>query len=542
MFCFQCEQADRGSGCTERSTCGKSPEVAALQDLLIHSLKGLALVAREARGAGIVDREADGFTMSAVFATLTNVNFDAVRFQRFIHEAVAHRRRLQAALGAKGVASAHLDGSAAFEPAPTLEALIAQGEAVGIPAVCDVDVRSLQETLVYGVKGLAAYAAHAWALGAYDAEVVAFIHEALASTLDTTLTTEARVALLLRCGEVNLRVLAMLDTAHNEHFGAPEPTPVTLGHRRGKAILVSGHDLHVLGHLLAQTEGKGIDVYTHGEMLPAHGYPGLKKRFPHLYGHYGTAWQNQIREFTHFPGAILMTTNCLIQPRETYAPNLFTTNEVGWSGIAHAEGTDFSAVIERARALPGFADDEAGTTVLVGFGHKAVLGLAGTIIDAVKSGAIRHFFLVGGCDGAKPGRNYYTEFVEKTPTDTVVLTLACGKFRFFDQDLGTIGGIPRLIDVGQCNDAYSAVKIAQALADAFGCGVNDLPLTLVVSWFEQKAVAVLLTLLHLGIRGIRLGPTLPAFVSPNVLRLLVENFDLRANGTVDADLEEALAR
>ncbi|VAX34004.1 Hydroxylamine reductase, partial [hydrothermal vent metagenome] len=369
--------------------------------------------------------------------------------------------------------------------------------------------------------------------------VYAFMHEALASMLSKDLTLNDWVAMALKCGEVNLRAMELLDTANTGTYGHPEPTNVSLGAKKGKAILVSGHDLKDLAEILKQTEGKGINVYTHGEMLPCHGYPGLKK-YPHLAGHYGTAWQNQHREFAAFPGAILMTTNCLQKPLDTYKDNIFTSGPVQFPGVTHIEGYDFTPVVERALELQGFEADVPGKTVMTGFARNAVLGVAGTIVEAVKNKDIRHFFLVAGCDGAKPGRNYYTEFVEKVPSDCVVLTLACGKFRFFDKDLGDIGGIPRLLDVGQCNDAYSAIKIAVALSEAFGVGVNDLPLSMILSWYEQKAVAILLTLLHLGIQDIRLGPTLPAFITPNVLKVLVDNYNIKPISTPEEDLKAIL--
>jgi hydroxylamine reductase len=401
------------------------------------------------------------------------------------------------------------------------------------------DILSLQHTMLFGLKGVAAYADHARILGQEDDKVYSFIHEALAAMLRKDLSLDDWVKLVLKCGEINLRTLELLDAANTGTYGHPVPTKVPLGAKKGKAILVSGHDLKDLEELLKQTAGKGIYVYTHGEMLPSHGYPGLKK-YSHFYGHYGTAWQNQAKEFAAFPGAILMTTNCLQQPRETYQKNIFTCGTVGWPGLAHIGDRNFEPVIQRALALPGFPGDVNGRSVMVGFARNAVMGVAGKVIEAVKGKAIRHFFLVAGCDGAKPGRNYYTEFVEKTPKDTVVLTLACGKFRFFDQQLGDIGGIPRLLDVGQCNDAYSAVQIALALSKAFNVGVNDLPLSMILSWYEQKAVAILLTLLHLGIKNIRLGPSLPAFISPAVLDTLVKTFQIKPITTPDADLKAIL--
>jgi hydroxylamine reductase len=403
----------------------------------------------------------------------------------------------------------------------------------------DADIHSLQQLLIYGVKGVAAYADHARILGQEDDAVYAFCQEALAATLRKDLGLNDFLGLVLKCGEVNLRTMELLDTGNTGTYGSPVPTPVPLGVKKGKAILVSGHDLKDLEIILKQTEGKGITVYTHGEMLPTHGYPALKK-YAHLYGHYGTAWQNQHADFAAFPGAILMTTNCIQRPLDSYKDNIFTTGLVGWPDVAHIGDGNFTPVIEKALALPGFSEDQAGKTIMVGFGRNAVMGVAGAVIQAVKDKSIRHFFLVAGCDGAKPGRNYYTEFVEKVPADCVVLTLACGKFRFFDKDLGDIGGIPRLLDIGQCNDAYSAIQIALALSKAFNVGVNDLPLSMVLSWYEQKAVAILLTLLYLGIKDIRLGPSLPAFVSPNVLDVLVKNFGIKPISTPDEDLKAIL--
>jgi hydroxylamine reductase len=431
-------------------------------------------------------------------------------------------------------------GPADFVPGSSLEGLVAQGEKAGVKSNPNLnpDILSLRELLTYGVKGLAAYTDHAAILGQEDPKVFTFIHQALTATL-TVDSVDELVGLNLKCGEINLRAMELLDAANTGTYGHPVPTPVPLGTKKGKAILVSGHDLKDLEEILKQSQGRGIYVYTHGEMLPCHGYPELKK-YDHFYGHYGTAWQNQAKEFAQFPGAILMTTNCIQKPKESYKDNIFTTGLVGWPGVTHIANKDFTPVIEKALAMPGFSEDNQGKSVMVGFAHNAVMGVAPQVIDAVKSKAIRHFFLVAGCDGAKPGRNYYTEFVEKVPEDCVVLTLACGKFRFFDQDLGDIGGIPRLLDVGQCNDAYSAIQIAAALADAFECGVNDLPLSMVLSWYEQKACVILLSLLHLGIKDIRLGPSLPAFITPNVLDVLVKNFNIMPIGTPDEDLKAIL--
>lgn len=541
MFCFQCEQASKGYGCTQIGVCGKPPDVAALQDLLIYALKGLSVYAQEGRRVGVTDSEVNAFTAEALFSTLTNVNFDAQRFANLINRSVELRRRLKDKVKSAGGNVDFSEAASDFSPASSLEKLVEQGKAVGVKSDSTInpDVHSLQQVLIYGIKGIAAYADHARILGQEDDAVYAFIHKALAATLRKDLGVGEWVNLVLECGEKNLRTMELLDAANTGVYGHPVPTKVPLGPKQGKAILVSGHDLKDLEDILKQSEGKGIYVYTHGEMLPCHGYPGLKK-YSHFYGHYGTAWQNQHKEFAAFPGAIVMTTNCLQRPLDSYKENIFTTGLVGWPGIRHISDKNFGPVIERARSLPGFTEDVKGKHVLVGFARNTVLGVADKVIEAVKNNAIRHFFLVAGCDGAKPGRNYYTEFVEKVPKNCVVLTLACGKFRFFDKDLGDIGGIPRLLDVGQCNDAYSAVQIALALSKAFNVGVNELPLSLVLSWYEQKAVAILLTLLYLGIKNIRLGPTLPAFITPNVLDVLVKNFEIKPIATPDEDLKAIL--
>jgi hydroxylamine reductase len=541
MFCYQCEQAAKGKGCTVLGVCGKNEEVAALQDLLIYSLQGLSLVAVAGRKVGVSDREVNVFTCAATFSTLTNVDFDPDRLVQLIRRSVELRKGLEEKVRQAGGQVEVGAGPATFAPAATKDGLIQQAEVAAIknyPAA-DADILALKHTLLFGLKGVAAYADHAQILGQEDEAVYAFIHEGLGATASPDLGLQEMLGLVLKCGEINLRAMELLDAANTGRYGHPVPTQVPLGHKKGKAILVSGHDLLDLEEILKQSEGKGIYVYTHGEMLPCHGYPGLKK-YPHFYGHFGTAWQNQAKEFAQFPGAIVMTTNCIQRPQETYAPNLFTRGLVGWPGITHIPDLNFKPVIDKALELPGFAEDANGRTVMVGFAHNAVLGVADKVIEAVKNKQIRHFFLVGGCDGAKPTRNYYTEFVEKVPQDCVVLTLACGKFRFFDKQLGDIGGIPRLLDVGQCNDAYSAIQIAAALAGAFGVGVNDLPLSLILSWYEQKAVAILLSLFHLGIKNIRLGPSLPAFVTPNVLDALVKNFDIKPITTPDEDLKAIL--
>jgi hydroxylamine reductase len=541
MFCYQCEQTAKGEGCTKVGVCGKQPEVAVLQDLLIYALKGLSIVAVESRKEGVPLEEINQFTTEAIFSTVTNVDFDPERFVPLITRSVQLRETLKEKLKRAGNAANFPEGPATFRSASSLDELVSQGETVGVMADTSLnpDIQSLQQTMIYGIKGLASYAYHARLLGQEDERVYAYIHEGLAATQNPDLSLDDWVGLVLKCGEINLRTMELLDAAHTGTYGHPVPTEVPLGARKGKAILVSGHDLKDLEEILKQSEGKGINVYTHGEMLPCHGYPELKK-YPHFYGHYGTAWQNQAKEFDAFPGAILMTTNCIQKPRDSYKDNIFTTGLVGWPGVRHINDGDFSPVIEKALQMPGFDEDTNGRTVMCGFGRNAVLGVADKVIDAVKSGAIKHFFLVAGCDGAKPGRNYYTEIVEQIPEDCVVLTLACGKFRFFDKDLGDIGGIPRLLDVGQCNDAYSAIRIAVALAEAFDMGVNDLPLSMILSWYEQKAVAILLTLLHLGIKDIRLGPSLPAFITPNVLDVLVKNFNIMAITTPEEDLKAIL--
>ena len=541
MFCYQCEQTAKGEGCTKIGVCGKQPEVAALQDLLIYTLKGLSLLAVEGRRVGVVDNEVNVFTCEAMFSTLTNVDFDPERFVRLIKRCVELRDQLRMKILAAGGKADFKEGPATFKPEKTLEGMIAQGETFGLKSDPDInpDILSLQHTLIFGIKGISAYADHAHILGQEDEAVYAFIHEALAATLNRGLTLNDWVALVLKVGEMNLRAMELLDAGNTGRYGHPVPTRVPLGVKKGKAILVSGHDLKDMEEVLKQSSGKGIYVYTHGEMLPTHAYPELKK-YGHFYGHFGTAWQNQIKEFGTFPGPILMTTNCIQRPQASYRDNIFTTGLVGWPGVPHIADRDFTPLIKKALDMPGFPEDIDKGSIMCGFGRNSVMGVAEKLIAAVKKGDIRHFFLVAGCDGAKPGRNYYTEFVEKVPKDCVVLTLACGKFRFFDKDLGNIGEIPRLLDIGQCNDAYSAIQIAVALADAFKCGVNDLPLSMILSWYEQKACAILLTLLHLGIRDIRLGPSLPAFITPNVLDVLVKNYNIMPIKTPEEDIKAIL--
>ena len=541
MFCYQCEQTAGGKGCTKIGVCGKQPDVAALQDLLVYALRGLSQIALEGRKVGVNDPGVGAFVCKALFSTLTNVNFDAGRIAELTRKAVTLRDALKGQVNGAGGKGNLSTPQATFTPEGSIEALVAQGEKLGSLQAMDgnEDIRSLKHIVLFGVKGVAAYADHAGILGQTDDDVYKFIEEALAAIDRTDIPLGDWVGLAMKTGETNIRAMELLDAGNTGTYGHPVPTKVPLGAKKGKAILISGHDLKDLEELLKQTEGKGINVYTHGEMLPTHGYPQLKK-YPHFYGHYGTAWQNQQKEFVDFPGAILMTTNCIMRVPPAYKENIFTTGLVGWPEVPHITNLDFSPVIAKALSMPGFTEDQNGKSVMVGFARNAVMGVAGAVIEAVKNKNIRHFFLVAGCDGAKPGRNYYTEFVEKVPKDCVVLTLACGKFRFFDKDLGDIGGIPRLLDVGQCNDAYSAVAIAKALAGAFNVGVNDLPLSMVLSWYEQKACAILLSLFALGIKNIRLGPSLPAFVTPAVLDVLVKNFNVMPVSTPDEDLKAIL--
>jgi len=524
MFCYQCEQTSGGTGCVTTGICGKRPEVAALQDLLVHLTKTIAAC------PGVPDSTATAtFIENALFTTVTNVSFDAARVEALIREGNA----MLAAAGAPGVIAA----------SDTREQLLQAAALVAIPVrtgSLGADLTGLEELLTGGLKGIAAYGSHARVLGRSSAAVDGFMREALAFLAGPAPTLEAALGMTMRCGEAALRVLELLDGANTGRFGQPVPTPVAIGHRKGKAILVSGHDLADLGHLLEMTAGRGVDVYTHGEMLPAHGYPGLKK-YPHLVGHFGGAWQNQMKDFAAFQGPILMTTNCLMPPLGSYRDRVFTTGVVGFPGLRHVPDGAFEPVIEAALAAPGFTDDEEVSRHTVGFGHNAVLGVADVVIEAVKTGALKRFVLIGGCDGTEGTRSYYSDLAEALPADWAVLTLGCGKFRVLGHARGTIGALPRLIDMGQCNDAYSAIKVAGALAEAFGVGVNDLPLNIVLSWFEQKAVAVLLALLHLGVKNIRIGPRLPAFITPAVLQVLVEKFAIMPITDVAGDIRAMAA-
>ncbi len=548
MFCEQCEQTASGNGCHQFGACGKSPEVNGIQDLLVHCLRGLAAIALTAKATGIDTHTADVFSCEALFSTMTNVNFNPERLQGYVQQAIAHREALKTQLLAQNPAT--FPAIATFQPDWDGD-LATQGADIALQFISQasqnsVDIFSLKLTVLYGLKGVASYAFHAYEVGQEDETVYHFIHKALDALRDTSLSLQDWVALALAVGAINYRTMELLDAGHTSTFGDPVPTTVPLNPRPGKAILVSGHDIRQLEAILKQTVDRGITVYTHGELLPAHGYPKLKANYPHLYGHYGTAWQNQTKEFAQFPGAIVITTNCLMPPHGTYSDKLFSIGPVSYPHLTYLNPAlngipDYTPVIDKALALPGFTTLFPAQSVQVGFAHNAVLSVADKVIDAVQRGKIRHFFLVGGCDGAKPGRTYYTEFVEQVPDDCVVLTLACGKFRFFDRDLGDIEGLPRLMDIGQCNDAYSAIQIAIALAQAFEVNVNDLPLSMILSWYEQKAVAILLTLLHLGIQDIRLGPTLPAFLSANVLKLLSETYHLKPISTPEQDLAACLA-
>ncbi|MDU4962074.1 MAG: hydroxylamine reductase [Sporomusaceae bacterium] len=517
MFCFQCEQTAGGKGCTQTGVCGKKPEVANKQDQLTGALIGLA----RAAAATAPGKTADTLMLQGLFATVTNVNFDPERIDAMIEAVQAE--------------AAKLDPAAAAFPASDLWG-------------GNEDIVSLRSTLLLGLRGMAAYAWHAAILGKTDAEVTGWFYKGM-KALGEEHTAEAWLGLLMEFGAVNLKCMALLDEANTSAYGHPVPTTVPTKVEKGPFIVISGHDLHDLKQLLEQTDGKGIAIYTHGEMLPAHAYPELKKHLQ-LKGNFGTAWQNQQKELDNIPGPILFTTNCLMPPRPSYTDRVFTTDVVGYPGLTHIDAVngqkDFSRVIQKALELGGYPEDQhftginGGSQLTTGFARNTVMGVAGTVIDAVKAGAIKHFFLVGGCDGAKPGRNYYTQFVEQAPKDTVILTLACGKYRFNDLNIGEIGGIPRILDMGQCNDAYSAIQVAIALSEAFECSVNDLPLTLVLSWYEQKAVCILLTLLALGIKNIYIGPTLPAFLSGNVLNILVEKFGLKPITTPEADLKAIL--
>ncbi|MCQ4190843.1 hydroxylamine reductase [Methylocystis suflitae] len=552
MFCYQCEQtyrSDEGAGCAgAKGMCGKDATTADLQDILLYVCEGVGQYLHRARQLGATDIEADRFILFAFFTTLTNVNFNAAKFVELIREASQIRDRAKALYENAARAAAKipqtLAGPAAFTPADNMAGLSAQASEAAVrkdAAILGEDAVGARALILYGLKGVCAYAHHARVLG----EERDAIYEAVEHALDMLAREERDVATLLdealALGGANFLAMEALDAANTGAFGAPSPTSVRVTPIKGKAILVSGHDLKDLHAILEATKDKGINVYTHGEMLPAHSYPKLKA-YPHLAGNYGGAWQDQQKEFAEFPGPIVMTSNCLIEPQPRYRGRIFTAGPVGWAGVRHIADENFAIVAQAAQALPGFAEDAPEQTITIGFGREAVLGVADKVIEAVKSGAIRHFFLVGGCDGAATGRNYYSDFADEAPKDTVILTLGCGKYRFNKHDFGTIGGLPRLLDMGQCNDAYSALVVATKLAEAFGVGVNELPLSLIVSWFEQKAAAVLLTLLALGVRNVRIGPTLPAFLTPALVDVLVEKFGVQPIGNAKADIAASLAR
>ncbi|WP_343339348.1 Hydroxylamine reductase [Terrisporobacter petrolearius] len=543
MFCYQCEQTVGGKGCTKLGVCGKTPEVANLQDLLIYQIKGISCYAKEIVEKGEnIDKDIVSFIENSLFTTLTNVNFDAEVHVKMLKESQKIKETLRKKVGKIKNNTEH----ATYNLSETKAEMLKDSKKAGImyDGELDPDIRSLRQTIVYGLKGIAAYGHQARELGYFDDQVDNFYVRALEATTDDSLSVEDLIRWTMRTGEMSVAVMKKLDEANTKTYKNPEPNKVNVHVKKGPFIVVSGHDLWDLQMLLEQTEGKGINIYTHGEMIPCHGYPELKK-YDHLVGNFGGAWQDQQKEFDNLPGCVLMTTNCLMKPRESYKDRIFTTSVVGWDGVQYIgvgkDGKkDFSQIIEKALELGGYEEDQEPHEILVGFGHQATLSHAETIVNAVKDGKIRHFFLIGGCDGARPGRNYYTEFAKKVPDDCVILTLACGKYRFNKLDFGEVAGLPRLLDVGQCNDAYSAVRIATALADAFETDVNGLPLSLIISWYEQKAVADLLALLSLGINGIYLGPTLPAFLSPNVLQYLVDTFDLKTISTPEDDLKSCL--
>ena len=547
MFCYQCEQTAKGTGCTVAGVCGKSPEVSDMQDLLIHITKGISMYAHRARQLGAKDHEIDTFVVEALFSTITNVNFDENRMEGLVKRAVELREKARKmyedSCKKAGKEPEKLKGPATFDPGSTKEEMVAKGEEVtpakGAEKHGEV-IQGMHDLILFGLKGSAAYVDHAHVLGHEDDEIYGFFHDFLNYLSSDSFKLDDLIARALDAGKWNIKVMELLDRANTGGYGDPVPTKVRITPVKGKAILVSGHDLRDLELLLQQTEGKGINIYTHGEMLPCHGYPELKK-YSHLVGNYGGAWQDQQKEFDEFPGAILMTTNCIQRPKESYKHRIFTTGLVAWPGVRHiGPDKDFTPVIEAALAEEGFTEDAPEKTIMVGFGHNAVLSVAPQIIEKVKEGKIRHFFLIGGCDGAKSGRSYYTDLAKQVPKDCVILTLACGKYRFNKLDFGDIEGIPRLLDVGQCNDAYSAVKIAQALAEAFETDINSLPLSLILSWYEQKAVCILLSLLYLGVKNMRLGPTLPAFVKPPVFEFLQKKFNLMPITTPEEDLKAIL--
>ncbi len=543
MFCYQCEQTANGKGCTKLGVCGKTPEIANLQDLLIFQIKGISCYGKSLKENGQeIDKSVISFIENVLFTTLTNVNFDAGEHVKLLRKSQEIKENLRERAGKIKNHTAH----AFYDLPETKTEMLKDAHLAGImyDKSLDSDIRSLRQTILYGLKGISAYGHQARELGYYSDQVDDFYIQALEALTDDSLTVEELIRMTMRTGEMAIAIMKKLDEANTEVYGNPAPHKVNIHMKKGPFIIVSGHDLKDLEMLLEQTKGKGINIYTHGEMLPCHGYEGLKK-YPHLVGNFGGAWQEQQKQFDNLPGCILMTTNCLMRPRESYKDRIYSTNVVGWEGIKHIGrkengDKDFSEIIQQAIELGGYPEDQEPQEILVGFGHHATLSYAEKIVEAVKAGKIRHFFLIGGCDGARPGRNYYTEFARMVPEDCMILTLACGKYRFNKLEFGEVAGLPRLLDVGQCNDVYSAIRIATALADAFDTDVNRLPLSLIVSWYEQKAVADLLALLSLGIKGIYLGPTLPAFLSPNVLQYLVDTFDLRLISNAEDDIKSCL--
>ena len=545
MFCYQCEQTAGGKGCTKLGVCGKTPEIANLQDLLIYQLKGISFYARHILDSGLnVDKSVVSFIENCLFTTLTNVNFNVDDHVHLLKQSQDIKNNLKNIVGTTD----YITPSAAYELPETKADMLRDAPMAGImyDKALDPDIRSLRQTILYGLKGISAYGHQARELSYYSDNVDNFYITALEAITDNTLTVEELIRLTLKTGDMAIEIMKKLDEANTTIYGNPSPHTVNVHIKKGPFIIVSGHDLKDLEMLLKQTEGLGINIYTHGEMLPSHGYEGLKK-YKHLVGNFGGAWQDQQKQFDNLPGCILMTTNCLMRPRDTYKDRIYSTNVVGWDGIKYIEKKpdgekDFSEIIKQSLELGGFTEDQEVKEILVGFGHEAALSHAGQLVEAVKSKQIRHFFLIGGCDGARPGRSYFTDFATMVPDDCMILTLACGKYRFNKLDFGTVAGLPRLLDIGQCNDVYSAILIANALADAFGTDVNGLPLSLIVSWYEQKAVADLLALLSLGIKNIYLGPTLPAFLSPNVLQYLVDTFQLRLISNPEDDIKTCLGQ
>lgn len=545
MFCYQCEQTAGGKGCTKLGVCGKTPEIANLQDLLIYQLKGISFYARHILDSGLnVDKSVVSFIENCLFTTLTNVNFNVDDHVHLLKQSQDIKNNLKNIVGTTD----YITPSAAYELPETKADMLRDAPMAGImyDKTLDPDIRSLRQTILYGLKGISAYGHQARELSYYSDNVDNFYIIALEAITDNTLTVEELIRLTLKTGDMAIEIMKKLDEANTTIYGNPSPHPVNVHIKKGPFIIVSGHDLKDLEMLLKQTEGLGINIYTHGEMLPSHGYEGLKK-YKHLVGNFGGAWQDQQKQFDNLPGCILMTTNCLMRPRDTYKDRIYSTNVVGWDGIKYIEKKpdgekDFSEIIKQSLELGGFTEEQEVKEILVGFGHEAALSHAGELVEAVKSKQIRHFFLIGDCDGARPGRSYFTDFATMVPDDCMILTLACGKYRFNKLDFGTVAGLPRLLDIGQCNDVYSAILIANALADAFDTDVNGLPLSLIVSWYEQKAVADLLALLSLGIKNIYLGPTLPAFLSPNVLQYLVDTFQLRLISNPEDDIKTCLGQ